>query len=79
MNLNGDPNYDDRATGRRTYRETSFSASSRDWRCHDCGKLLGKCNGQQMHIRRKSVEFMASFPITAKCPGCGALNSKNKA
>lgn len=53
--------------------------SSDDWRCHDCGKLLGKCNGQQMHIRRKPAEFMASFPITAKCPGCGALNAKNEA
>lgn len=49
-----------------------------DWRCHDCGKLLGKSNGEMMHIRRKPAEFTASLPITAKCPGCGSLNLKNK-
>ncbi len=79
MNLNENSGYSHPDKGSCHQRDTSPSVLTRDWRCHDCGKLLGKCNGQQMHIRRKPAEFMASFPITAKCPGCGALNAKNEA
>lgn len=79
MNLNEDSGYGHPDKGGCHQGDTSPSVFTRDWRCHDCGKLLGKCNGQQMHIRRKPAEFMASFPITAKCPGCGALNAKNEA
>jgi phage FluMu protein Com len=49
-----------------------------DWRCDYCGKLLGKAKGAQIHILRKPVEFFASFPVTAKCPGCGRLNTKER-
>lgn len=46
------------------------------WRCDHCRKLLGKTKGSQIHILRKPAEFFASFPVTAKCPGCGRLNTK---
>lgn len=47
-----------------------------EWRCDHCRKLLGKTKGSQIHILRKPAEFFASFPVTAKCPGCGRLNTK---
>lgn len=50
--------------------------SDHEWRCDHCGKLLGKTKGSQIHILRKPAEFFASFPVTAKCPGCGRLNTK---
>ena len=53
-------------------------AGDRDWRCDNCGKLLGKEKGAQIHILRKPIEFFASFPVTAKCPGCGRLNTKER-
>ena len=47
-------------------------------RCDNCGKLLGKEKGAQIHILRKPIEFFASFPVTATCPGCGRLNTKER-
>lgn len=48
-----------------------------EWRCDHCGKLLGKAKGGQMHILRKPFELFASFPVTARCPGCTRLNLRN--
>ena len=78
MNLNCKPRYGHPDKRNRDRGDVSAPAFTQDWRCQDCGKLLGKGNGSQMHIRRKPAEFLASFPITAKCPGCGSLNVKNK-
>ena len=78
MNLNEKPIYghsDKRDPGPQYANIPAFTL---EWRCYDCRKLLCKGNGYQMHIRRKSAEFLASFPITAKCPGCGALNVMDK-
>lgn len=51
---------------------------TREWRCHDCGRLLGKTNGSQMQIRRKPFDYVVGFPVLATCPGCGSLNVTNK-
>lgn len=51
---------------------------TREWRCHDCGRLLGKTNGSQMQIRRKPLDYVVGFPVLATCPGCGSLNVTNK-
>lgn len=37
----------------------------------------GKAKGGQMHILRKPFELFASFPVTARCPGCTRLNLRN--
>ena len=49
-----------------------------EWRCHNCGRLLGKTNAFQMQIRRKPLDYVVGFPVLAACPGCGSLNVKNK-
>lgn len=51
---------------------------TREWRCHDCGRLLGKTNGSQMQIRRKPLDYVVGFPVLATCPGCGSLNVTSK-
>lgn len=49
-----------------------------EWRCNDCGKLLGMANASQMQIRRKPLDYVVSLPVVATCYGCGALNVSNK-
>jgi len=52
------------------------STDIRDWRCHACGKLLGKRQGNQIHIQYKhGVHYIVDTKITGKCP-CGALNAE---
>ncbi len=54
----------------------SFAAKP-EWRCTDCGKLLGVANGNQLHIRvQKNREYLVGYPVTANCHGCGTLNRK---
>ena len=56
----------------------SSAASLPEWRCTQCGKLLGVSKGNQLHIRvQKNREYMVGFPVTANCHGCGTLNSKS--
>lgn len=68
----------------RTHRSRRFISSdsgiefAQEWRCHDCGRLLGKTNGIQMQIRRKPLDYVVGFPVLAICPGCGSLNVTNK-
>ena len=57
---------------------TSSGASFPEWRCTQCGKLLGVAKGNQLHIRvQKNREYMVGYPVTANCHGCGTLNSKS--
>jgi len=49
-----------------------------EWRCTQCGKLLGVAKGNQLHIRvQKHREYLVGFPVTANCHGCGTLNKKS--
>lgn len=49
-----------------------------EWRCTECGKLLGVASGNQLHIRvQKHREYLVGFPVTANCHGCGTLNKKS--
>lgn len=63
--------------GHRHGRNATEVSSNAEWRCDHCGKLLGKAKGGQMHILRKPFELFASFPVTARCPGCTRLNLRN--
>jgi len=57
---------------------TSSAASLPEWRCTQCGKLLGVAKGNQLHIRvQKHREYLVGFPVTANCHGCGTLNKKS--
>jgi ribosomal protein S27E len=47
----------------------------REWRCTQCGKLLGRTEGGRLRVRfSRKHEYMVALPATATCWGCGALN-----
>jgi len=47
----------------------------REWRCTQCGKLLGVLKGKRLHIRFAcSHEYLVGFPATGICRCCGTLN-----
>jgi len=46
-----------------------------EWRCKECGRLLGVEEGEQMHIRvKKRADYLVGYPVTAVCPSCNTLN-----
>ena len=48
--------------------------SNSQWRCTECGKLLGVRREGQMHIRSsRGPEYLTGFPVTSAC-SCGTLN-----
>jgi hypothetical protein len=51
----------------------------RDWRCSECGKLLGVLQESRLHIRfSRGVEYFIDFPVgcsaTTACRGCQRLS-----
>lgn len=45
-----------------------------EWRCLECGSLLGIRRGDRMHIRIvRRHEYLASYPVTATCGTCGSI------
>jgi hypothetical protein len=45
-----------------------------EWRCQECGKLLGVRHGALLHIRFQRHCYIASLPVEAVCRGCGTPN-----
>jgi RNase P subunit RPR2 len=45
-----------------------------EWRCHECGKLLGVRHGARLHIRLQRHNYLVSLPVEATCHGCGTKN-----
>lgn len=47
-----------------------------EWRCDECGMLLGVLKQDRVHIRYKSlgVDLLVGFPVTCPCRRCHALN-----
>ncbi len=55
-------------------------ADIQDWRCHACGKLLAKRQGNQIHIRiGEKYRYAIDGKVTSVCPRCDALNSDQTA
>ena len=49
--------------------------SEREWRCEECGKLMGTLKGDRLHIRfARSHEYRVSLPAAGICRGCHRLN-----
>ena len=64
-------------TRRPFYRPTAFISSPpdpADWRCLECGKLLGVRHGALLHIRLQRHNYLVNLPVEAVCYGCGADN-----
>ena len=51
-----------------------------EWRCEECGRLLGARRGGQLHIKvstgvgKRGYDYLVSPPITAVCRGCKRRN-----
>jgi len=46
-----------------------------EWRCAECGKLLGVHTQGRLHIRyRGGNEYLVGFPVTGRCQACQRLN-----
>lgn len=46
-----------------------------EWRCKECGKLLGEIEGTRLHIRvSRGREYLVGLPVTSVCRGCHSLN-----
>jgi phage FluMu protein Com len=51
-----------------------------DWRCHECGKLLAKRQGNQLHIEiAGKYRYIVDGRVTSVCPRCETLNSEQTA
>lgn len=47
----------------------------REWRCHQCNKLLGIVEHGQVHLRfSRGHEYIAGLPAVGVCRGCRTLN-----
>jgi len=46
-----------------------------EWRCVQCGKLLGVIREERLHIKfARGHEYLVGFPATSVCRGCHSLN-----
>lgn len=53
----------------------SRTGTPEEWRCRDCGKLLGVLRGGRLEMRwSRGDQCLVGFPVTATCRGCGAMN-----
>ena len=47
----------------------------KQWRCMQCGKLLGMLRSERLHLRfSRGHEYLVGFPVTGVCRNCGTLN-----
>ena len=50
-------------------------SGGREWRCGECGKLLGVVDEGRLHIRfARGHEYRVGLPATGICRGCRRLN-----
>lgn len=57
----------------------SLSPHRNEWRCVECGKLLGVQFGNRMEIRHKDAFYIVSGTICGVCRGCRTANHASSA
>ena len=46
-----------------------------EWRCRNCGKLIGVVRDDRLHLRfSRGHEYLVGFPVTSACRACRTLN-----
>jgi hypothetical protein len=56
-------------------KSASPNVSTRaEWRCLECGKLLGVRRGAKLQVRVQGHDYLVSLPVEACCRGCGTHN-----
>ncbi len=58
----------------RRSNPSPMAPASAEWRCLECGKLLGMRRGAKLHVRLQGHDYMVSLPVEAFCRGCGTRN-----
>lgn len=54
---------------------TDLARPSKQWRCTECGRLLGVRENQRLRIRFSRVyDYLVGLPATSVCPRCQSLN-----
>jgi phage FluMu protein Com len=48
--------------------------SEKEWRCRQCGTLLGVERGDRLHLKDKTAQFVVSGPVMAVCRRCSEIN-----
>ncbi len=52
----------------------------REWRCSECGMLLGVLKQDRVRIRfGRTHEYIASLPVTCTCKRCHTLHELSSA
>ncbi len=46
----------------------------KEWRCRQCGTLLGVERGGRMHLKYKTAQFVVSGSVMAVCRRCSEIN-----
>lgn len=54
--------------------QSCTSVPPAEWRCVECGKLLGVRHGAHLHIRLQRHNYVVTLPAEAVCPACEAKN-----
>ncbi len=54
--------------------EPPFWLAPAEWRCLECGKLLGIRRAGKLQVRQHGHDYLVSLPVEATCRGCGAFN-----
>lgn len=49
-------------------------APGRQWRCSNCGLLLGMRSGGEIELRYKDARYVVSGSVRASCRRCGTEN-----
>lgn len=51
-------------------------SEQREWRCEECGMLLGVLKQGRLHVRSTSqgIDYIVSLPVTCACRACRTLN-----
>ena len=57
-----------------TAAKLALPTASSEWRCLECGKLLGIRRGAKLHVRMHGHDYQVSLPAEAICRCCGSHN-----
>lgn len=64
----------DHRRDRLPFASSKSEIAASEWRCLECGKLLGVRHGARLHVRVQRHNYLVSLPAEAVCPVCDAKN-----
>lgn len=49
-------------------------SAEKEWRCRQCGTLLGVERQGKMHLKYKTAQFIVTGPVMGICRRCSEIN-----